>query len=78
MPLPVGTYTVIVDAYRYFKHVKLVLINDPNVPKVAVFTLKKNNTIWGVPRLAFVTLTGRAHLFFMYFKFNLILFQDLY
>ncbi|XP_076253987.1 carboxypeptidase D svr [Rhynchophorus ferrugineus] len=58
VPLPVGTYTVIVDAYRYFKHVKLVLINDPNVPKVAVFTLKKNNTIWGVPRLAFVTLTG--------------------
>ncbi|XP_066251733.1 carboxypeptidase D-like isoform X1 [Euwallacea similis] len=57
-PLPLGTYTVIVDANHYFKDVRLVVVNDLNVPKIAMFTLRKINTIWGVPRLAFVTLTG--------------------
>ncbi|XP_030748149.1 carboxypeptidase D [Sitophilus oryzae] len=58
VPLHMGTYTVIVEAYNYFKHVKIITLNNPNVPKVAIFTLKRNTTIWGVPRFAFVTLTG--------------------
>lgn len=66
IPLQVGTYTVIVDAPRYFKDVKLVMVNDANVPKVTVFTLRRNNTFWGVPRLAFVTLTGKNYCSFIY------------
>lgn len=65
IPLQVGSYTVIVDAPRYFKDVRLVMVNDANTPKVTVFTLKRNNTFWGVPRLAFVTLTGKNSFFYV-------------
>ncbi|XP_060532890.1 carboxypeptidase D [Cylas formicarius] len=53
-----GTYTVEVDARGYFGDVKIVAVPDGVGPQVAVFTLRKNNTFFGVPRLAFVTLTG--------------------
>ncbi|CAH1132734.1 unnamed protein product [Ceutorhynchus assimilis] len=65
VPLPLGTYTVIIDANRYFKVVKLVPVNDANSPKVAILTMKKDNTYWGVPRLAFVTLSGLILLGFL-------------
>ncbi|KAH1018084.1 hypothetical protein HUJ05_005906 [Dendroctonus ponderosae] len=58
IPLPLGSYTVIVEASRYVMDVKLVLVNEVDVPKVVIFMLRRNTTFWGVPRLAFVTLTG--------------------
>ncbi|XP_050292877.1 carboxypeptidase D [Anthonomus grandis grandis] len=58
VPLPLGTYTVIVDASGYFRDVTLVPVNDAEVPQVVMFALKKNNTVWGIPRLAFITLGG--------------------
>lgn len=58
IPIPVGKYTVKVHAEKYFPNVKIVDVVDNSKPIVVVFTLDKNNTVVGLPRLAFVILTG--------------------
>ncbi|XP_074039541.1 carboxypeptidase D svr [Leptinotarsa decemlineata] len=59
VPLPPGTYTLKVTALGYFSNVKLVTIDKANtLPKVVMVKLEKDSSLFGVPRLAFVLLTG--------------------
>ncbi|CAG9814957.1 unnamed protein product [Phaedon cochleariae] len=57
--LPPGDYTIKVKASGYHPNVKLVTLNKINqFPKVVMVQLKKDTNFFGVPRLAFVLLTG--------------------
>ncbi|KAJ8917356.1 hypothetical protein NQ315_002378 [Exocentrus adspersus] len=57
--LPPGKYTLQVNGRGYFTDVKLVDVNDiNNFPKVVMVTLRKDVNVFGLPRLAFVILTG--------------------
>ncbi|KAJ8985210.1 hypothetical protein NQ317_018239 [Molorchus minor] len=66
IPLPPGKYSVVFDRSGYFGDVKIVDVNNVNAfPKVVMVTLKKNANVLGIPRLAFVLLTGFASAIFM-------------
>lgn len=63
MPLPPGKYTLKINGKGYYTDVKIVDVNDVNeFPKVVVVTLKKDTNVLGIPRLAFVILTGEWQL----------------
>ncbi|GJQ81229.1 hypothetical protein Trydic_g20448 [Trypoxylus dichotomus] len=57
--LQAGKYTLKASATQYMPNVKYVEVNDvTNLPKIVMFTLHRDEHIWGLPRLVFVTLTG--------------------
>lgn len=60
IPLPFGNYTLRVNAEGYFVHITSVTISSMNtIPIVLMITLNKDMSFWGIPRLAFVLLTGK-------------------
>lgn len=81
IPLPPGKYTLKIDGRGYYTNVKIVDVNDVNeFPKVVVVTLKKNLNVLGIPRLAFVILTGEWGLFkcfFFFFEKLVVFLKDL-
>lgn len=58
LPLPPGTYTFIISATGYHKDIKYFPINNTSTIQYVMFTLKKKQTVWGMPRLAFVIVMG--------------------
>lgn len=59
VPLPPGKYSLQVHKDGYFGDVKLVPIYPhPEMPTVVLFTLKRDSSVWGIPRMAFILLTG--------------------
>lgn len=54
-----GKYTIKVVASGYEPHVKYVEVTDANVyPKLVMFTMKRDKNVFGLPRMAFVMITG--------------------
>lgn len=54
-----GKYTVSVSASGYQPHVKYVEVSSANVyPKLVMFIMVKDKNVFGMPRMAFIILTG--------------------
>ncbi|KAJ3651200.1 hypothetical protein Zmor_017252 [Zophobas morio] len=59
VPVPPGTYTLEVSASGYHKEIKYMSVDDVSVnPQIVIFTLVKNTSVWGMPRLVFVIFMG--------------------
>lgn len=51
-------YTITVSASGYQTHVKYVEVNSVNVyPKLVMFTMVRDKTVFGMPRMAFIIIT---------------------
>lgn len=54
-----GKYTISVSASGYQPHVKYVEVSSANVyPKLVMFTMVRDKNVFGMPRMAFIVLTG--------------------
>lgn len=54
-----GKYTINVSASGYQPHVKYVEVNSANVyPKLVMFTMVRDKNVFGMPRMAFIIITG--------------------
>lgn len=54
-----GKYTVVVSNSGYTDHIKYVEVTNVNpLPKFVMFTLTKDTTVMGLPRLVFIIFTG--------------------
>ncbi|XP_056640520.1 carboxypeptidase D [Diorhabda sublineata] len=59
IPLPPGNYTIKYKAFGFYPNVKLVQVKPfGNYPTVVIVKLKVDSTFYGIPRLAFIFLTG--------------------
>lgn len=58
LSLPPGTYTFLITATGYHKDIKYFPINNTSTSQYVMFTLVKNKTVWGMPRLPFVIVMG--------------------
>lgn len=57
--LPVGIYTIEIVAKGFYENESEVKISEKKQgPVILMINLKKNNNVWGIPRLGFVLLTG--------------------
>ncbi|XP_044260416.1 carboxypeptidase D isoform X2 [Tribolium madens] len=56
--MPPGTYTLSVSASGFHSSIKYFTIDGVVGSHVVMFTLVKDNTMWGMPRLAFVIVMG--------------------
>lgn len=53
-----GKYTINVSASGYQPHVKYIEVNSANVyPKLVMFTMVKDKSVLGMPRMAFIIIT---------------------
>lgn len=58
LPLTLGEHPVKASAGGYHMSVKLVTITDKNKAHTVIFKLIRDETVMGLPRLAFITLAG--------------------
>ncbi|XP_044763905.1 carboxypeptidase D [Coccinella septempunctata] len=59
LPLEVNRYTINISAVGYHRLTKYLSVDDLNgVPDVVMFTLIKNSSVMGLPRIVFVLVLG--------------------
>lgn len=55
-----GKYSIVVTASGFIENVKYVdVTNINNVPKYVMITLNKDESVMGLPRMAFIIITGK-------------------